>query len=265
MPEEIPVPPWRRPKKAPPRMPLTQDRIVDTALGILDAEGLDALSMRRLAQELKTGHASLYAHVGNRDELLDLVFDLVLTEVEIPEPEPGRWAEQVKEMCRSLRRMFLAHRDLARIAIDRVPLGPNGILGMERTLNLLRAGGLRDELAAYGGDLLSTFVTAEALEQSSRHSGAEQSEEQAGMFADQLHGYLKSLPATQFPNLVHLAGPITSLDSDRRFELGLEIIIAGLVAGAGDDGDYMNGAAGTDGTEEADNAVRTAGSTLPGS
>ncbi|MEV5387812.1 TetR/AcrR family transcriptional regulator [Streptomyces sp. NPDC052721] len=250
MPEEIPVPPWRRPKKAPPRMPLTQDRIVETALGILDAEGLDALSMRRLAQELKTGHASLYAHVGNRDELLDLVFDLVLTEVEIPEPEPGRWAEQVKEMCRSLRRMFLAHRDLARIAIDRVPLGPNGILGMERTLNLLRAGGLRDELAAYGGDLLSTFVTAEALEQSSRHSGAEESQEQAGMFADQLHGYLKSLPAAQFPNLVHLAGPITSLDSDRRFELGLEIIIAGLVAGAGD---------------EADDDVRTPESSLPGS
>lgn len=162
MPEEIPVPPWRRPKKAPPRMPLTQDRIVVTALGILDAEGLDALSMRRLAQELKTGHASLYAHVGNRDELLDLVFDIVLTEVEVPEPEPGRWAEQVKEMCRSLRRMFLAHRDLARIAIDRVPLGPNGMVGMERTMNLLRSGGLHDELAAYGGDLLSTFVTAEA-------------------------------------------------------------------------------------------------------
>lgn len=140
MPEEIPVPPWRRPKKAPPRMPLTQDRIVVTALGILDAEGLDALSMRRLAQELKTGHASLYAHVGNRDELLDLVFDIVLTEVEVPEPEPGRWAEQVKEMCRSLRRMFLAHRDLARIAIDRVPLGPNGMVGMERTMNLLRSG-----------------------------------------------------------------------------------------------------------------------------
>ncbi|MEU4980576.1 TetR family transcriptional regulator ActII [Streptomyces sp. NPDC021969] len=245
MPEEIPVPPWRRPKKAPPRMPLTQDRIVVTALGILDAEGLDALSMRRLAQELKTGHASLYAHVGNRDELLDLVFDMVLTEVDVPEPEPGRWAEQVKEMCRSLRRMFLAHRDLARIAIDRVPLGPNGIVGMERTMNLLRSGGLHDELAAYGGDLLSTFVTAEALEQSSRNPGTEQGREQAGMFADQLHGYLKSLPATSFPNLVHLAGPITSLDSDRRFELGLEIIIAGLVAGAG---------------EAAGDRVRTAGS-----
>ncbi|MFD3343217.1 TetR family transcriptional regulator ActII [Streptomyces lividans] len=245
MPEEIPPPPWRRPKKAPPRVPLTQDRIVVTALGILDAEGLDALSMRRLAQELKTGHASLYAHVGNRDELLDLVFDIVLTEVEVPEPEPGRWAEQVKEMCRSLRRMFLAHRDLARIAIDRVPLGPNGMVGMERTMNLLRSGGLHDELAAYGGDLLSTFVTAEALEQSSRNPGTEQGREQAGVFADQLHGYLKSLPATSFPNLVHLAGPITSLDSDRRFELGLEIIIAGLLAGAG---------------EAADDQVRTAGS-----
>lgn len=199
MPEEIPPPPWRRPKKAPPRVPLTQDRIVVTALGILDAEGLDALSMRRLAQELKTGHASLYAHVGNRDELLDLVFDIVLTEVEVPEPEPGRWAEQVKEMCRSLRRMFLAHRDLARIAIDRVPLGPNGMVGMERTMNLLRSGGLHDELAAYGGDLLSTFVTAEALEQSSRNPGTEQGREQAGVFADQLHGYLEVTAGHQFP------------------------------------------------------------------
>jgi hypothetical protein len=101
-------------------------------------------------------------------------------------------------------------------------------------MNLLRAGGLQDELAAYAGDLLSTFVTAETMGESSRQPATEQSREQAGMFDDQLHGYLKSLPATQFPNLVQLAGPITSLDSDRRFELGLDIMLAGLLACAGD-------------------------------
>lgn len=233
MSEQIPSPPWQRPRKPPPRAPLSQERVVRTALGLLDAEGLDGLSMRRLAQELETGHASLYAHVGSRDELLDLVYDAVLTEVEIPDPEPGRWAEQVKEMLHSLRTMFQAHRDMARIAVTRIPLGGNGILGLERTLTLLRAGGLPDDIAAYAGDLLSTFVIAECM---SEPPGGPAPEAEAGGFAARLRGYLESLPADRFPTLVALAGPMTSLSGDRRFELGLEIMITGLLAYVRDGG-----------------------------
>lgn len=224
--EAVPAPPWRTPRKPPPRQPLTQDLIVRTALRLLDAEGLDAVSMRRLAQELETGPASLYAHVANKDELLDLVYDRVLSEVEIPEPGPHRWSEQVKDMLRSLRQVFRAHRDLARIALTRIPLGPNGVVGLERTMALLRAGGLPDEIAAYAGDLLSSFVTAEVLDDAFPQSCTGDGSVQA--YVDQIRDYLSALPADRFPNLVSLAEPITSLDSERRFELGLEIILRGL-------------------------------------
>ncbi|MDI6106021.1 TetR/AcrR family transcriptional regulator [Actinoplanes sp. NEAU-A12] len=226
MTEPIPAPPWQTPKKPPPRQPLSQDLIVQVALRILDAEGLDALSMRRLAQELETGPASLYAHVANKDELLDLVYDTVLSEVEIPVPDPDRWPEQVKEYLRSLRTVFRSHRDLARVSISRIPLGPNGVVGMERTMALMRAGGLPDDIAAYAGDLLASFVTTETLDDAFPAGGTDPATPRA--YAAQIRSYLTSLPVDRFPNLVHMAGPITSLDSERRFELGMEIIVRGL-------------------------------------
>src|SRR4051812_33822069 len=75
---EVPAPPWRKRRKvAPPRQPLSQDLIIDTALRVLRAEGLDAVSMRRVAQELDTGPASLYAHESNKEELLELMLDRI--------------------------------------------------------------------------------------------------------------------------------------------------------------------------------------------
>lgn len=224
--QAIPTPPWQTPPKPPPRQPLSQELIVTTALRVLDAEGLDALSMRRVAQELQTGPASLYAHVANKDELLDLVYDRVLAEVDIPDPDPARWAEQVKEMLRSLRQVFRSHRDLARVSLSRIPLGTNGVAGMERTMALLRAGGLPDDIAAYAGDLVTSFVTTETLDDAFPGDGVDTSAVQA--YVTQIHDYLTSLPPDRFPNLTQMAGPITSLDSERRFELGMEIILRGL-------------------------------------
>ena len=72
---------------------------------MLDAEGLDAVSMRRLAEELDTGPASLYWHVGSKDGLLDLVLDAIIGEQHVPDPEPERWQEQLKEVARTMRAM----------------------------------------------------------------------------------------------------------------------------------------------------------------
>src|SRR5215472_7094770 len=83
----VPPPPWQRvPQRAAGRRrdPITREAIVETALRLLDGEGLDALSMRRIADELDTGAASLYWHVGSKDGLLDLIFDHVVGEVEVP-------------------------------------------------------------------------------------------------------------------------------------------------------------------------------------
>ena len=98
----VPDPPWWRRRGEPSRgerRPLTRDAIVEAALGLLEREGLQGVSMRKLAQELGTGAASLYWHVGDKEELLSLLLDRIVGESELPEPDPEHWQEQVKEMC----------------------------------------------------------------------------------------------------------------------------------------------------------------------
>src|ERR1700743_2792992 len=97
---EIPPPPWQRaPDRGsrPRREPISKEAIVTAAIGLLDREGLAALSMRRLAEELGTGAASLYWHVGSKDGLLDLVLDEIIGEQQAPEPDPGRGKERLTE------------------------------------------------------------------------------------------------------------------------------------------------------------------------
>src|SRR5215471_21083860 len=95
-------PPWWHPPKqrARRRAPLSRDAIVDAALGILDADGVDALTIRRLGQELGTGAATLYWHISGKDELGELVYDRIMGEVDLPRPDAGPWQEQIKTLVR---------------------------------------------------------------------------------------------------------------------------------------------------------------------
>ena len=104
--ESLPIPPWsaarERPVGAPAKTPLTREAIVEAALAVLDAEGLEGVSMRRVAQRLGTGPASLYQHVSNKDELLELVLDRVAGDIEIPEPGvgPDAWQAPLKDLLK---------------------------------------------------------------------------------------------------------------------------------------------------------------------
>ena len=101
-------PPLPRPTKRPTRRTaLTVEAIVAAAIELLDEAGVAGLSMRRIADQLGTGAASLYAHVSGRDELLELVFDELVGQVPLPEPDPKIWREQVRQMARDLRRVLI--------------------------------------------------------------------------------------------------------------------------------------------------------------
>ena len=210
------------------RQPLDRDRVVRVALELLDEVGLEGLSMRRLADRLGIKAASVYWHVRDKEELLDLVFDRVIGEIEVPEPEPSRWRGQVAEVARDIRRVTNRHRDIARVQLGRFPIGPNALTFSEGLHAILRAGGLPDRTSAYAGQLLPLYVSAFALEEGSglrSPSGEEASPEDV---LDAIRGYLGSLPAERFPNLVALAGDITGGDPDERFEFGLELLLDGL-------------------------------------
>jgi AcrR family transcriptional regulator len=231
---ELPHPPrpgrdHRRPPK-PRRRTLTRDAIVDAALRVLDAEGLDAVTMRRVAQELDTGGASLYAHVDGKDDLIELVRDQVIGEVRIPEPDPENWQEQVKECVREMRRVMVAHRDIARASLANIPLGPNALAVMDRMLAVMRAPGLPDQLVAWAADLLGLYATAVAVEESAY--AARLTPEEMGRYFEELGQYIHSLPADRFPNFAALAGSMTTGAGDERFEFGLDVLVAGLAAQA---------------------------------
>jgi hypothetical protein len=195
----LPAPPWQRvPQRSSGkrRDPLTQEAIVDAALKVLDAEGLEALSMRRVAEE--------------RD------------------PEPERWREQLKEVGRTMRSAILRHRDIVSISIGRIPLGPNALRYSERVLAILRAGGVPDELAVLGHHLLISVVNGFTMDETGAGGEAPTDQPPLEDAARMVRDYLVSLPPAEFPNLVAVADHFAVSDPELRFELLLDLFVDGL-------------------------------------
>jgi AcrR family transcriptional regulator len=225
----VPDPPWWRKREDPnraERKPLTRDAIVDAALTLLERDGLQGLSMRKLAQELDAGAASLYWHVGDKEELLSLLLDRIVGEQEVPDPDPEHWQEQVKELMRSTRRLFAQHRDSAQLSLGRIPAGPSSLPVLERTLAILRAAGLPAQAISYAADMFALFVGGFAYEESLRSPILGAPEASAEAFGD----YLKSLPPEQFPTLTALADDLVAGGPDERFEFAIDLLVRGLEA-----------------------------------
>ena len=207
------------------------------AVQLLDREGLAALSMRRLAEELGTGAASLYWHVGSKDGLLDLVFDELIGEEQVPDADPSRWQEQLKEIARAQRRISLRHPYLVRISIGRIPMGPNALRFSERVIAILRAGGLPPRLAVQGYLLLISTVNGFTVDETGVDDGGPPGPDDKAPpsdpasrqeAADMARDYVASLPAEHFPNMVGLADEFAFADADERFEMLIDIFVDGL-------------------------------------
>jgi AcrR family transcriptional regulator len=220
----LPEPPWRKPV----RQQLSRELVVDTALEILDREGMAALSMRRIATELGTGAASLYAHVSNKDELQELLVERVLSQVPHPVVDPSRWAGQLRTLCRDTVQALTAHNGIARVALATiVPTGEASFVQAEAFLSLLRASGLSDAHIAVAFDVLSLYCTAYAVEADAVRSG-EFSEAQILERTRQLGEYMAALPADRFPALLALGPLLGSGSPDVRFTAAIDLVIAGI-------------------------------------
>jgi len=146
--------PWQPISPAKParaaKEPLNRERIVDAAMRVLVSNGYDAVSMRKVAQELGTGPASLYAHVANKRELDQLLVERAASQMDFDEAvDPERWQEQLKSMMREMLRVLRANPGVARASIGQVPLGERALRSTERILALLKAGNIPDQAAAW--------------------------------------------------------------------------------------------------------------------
>jgi len=230
--EPLPEPPPRPggPRRSDPRKRRTLNReaIVDVALAIVDQDGLEGLSMRRVADRLETGPASLYAHVASKDELMELVYDRVLAEVHLPEPDKRRWEEQIKDALRQLYDVLVAHRDIAFVSMARIPIGPNMLRVSEGMVAILRAGGVPDRIAGLTMDFVSLAVNSLAYEQSLYPRDA--SEEDIQRYYDEMIRYFGSLPADRFPTLSSMVEPMLDPGPEERLEFSFDVLVQGVAA-----------------------------------
>jgi AcrR family transcriptional regulator len=227
----------RRPDQVRPR--LTREEIVDAAIAIADAEGADALSMRRIAQVLRAGTMSLYWHVASKEHLLDLMRDMLMAEVSVPKPS-GDWSADLRAMAVSLRVMLSRHRWLMDFVGGRPPLGPNTILRLEANLMILAQ--LNLDLRARMDVLtaITTYVSGVVLRETQeiRAQEAEQEEEEGLDLPRALaerQAWRDRLAATGL--FSHVVGFIDAqLDPDApetmdaRFEFGLDCLLDGIAA-----------------------------------
>lgn len=203
------------------------EAITEAAIKVLDSEGLEGLSMRRVADALNTGPASLYWHVGSKDGLLDLIFDQIIGEMEVPAPRGDRWKEQLKQIALSQRATILRHRDLVAISMGRIPMGPHALRYTENVVAVLRAGGVPDDLAVSGYLLLFALVNGFTMdEMADPVPGPDHSRDQLSPSA--VSGYLASLPADQFPNIVAAAPHFAQWDNNVQFGMLVDLYVDGL-------------------------------------
>ncbi len=201
---------------------------MEAALRVLDREGMDALSMRRVGEELGTGAASLYWHVRNKDELLQLLFERVTAEIVLPDPDPSRWQEQLKDLAHQMRAVMNRHRDIARISLGRVPAGPEIALLTEWLFDLLRPVGIPDRVIALLGDLAGLYVGAFAYEESLPFASPTGEDLPPDQIVEMFKDYIRSLPEDRFPNTRGAVDLIFSWDLEGRFDFGVDVILRGL-------------------------------------
>jgi AcrR family transcriptional regulator len=232
----LPQPPWERTRRrrAAPRAPLNRDEIVEAALRIVDRAGLDATSMRAVAEELGVAPSALYWHVRNKDELLQLVLDRVIGEVQLPPLDSSEWEVQLKNLAREMRRVLTRHGDIARVTLGAIPVGANALRVIEWLHALLRGAGLPDRVVALVGDLAGLYVGAYAYEESlglASPTGEDLPPEQV---IAMLQSYWEALPADRFPHTLALIDVLFEGGPDERFEFGLDVIVRGLASIAAD-------------------------------
>jgi AcrR family transcriptional regulator len=218
---------------------LSREEIVAAAIAVADAEGPAAISMRRIARELKAGAMSLYWHVASKEELIDLMLDTLEAEIRMPEPT-GDWRADLRAMAHRQRAGMLRHPWVVEFVASRPPSGPNDARNLELMLGMVGELGVD---ARTGADILMTVVTyvlgAVVREVQEMRTDRSRAEVEASMTAEEIEAEHERFRtwltgASQYPNIQRMmaAGidPDAADTRDERFEFGLSCVLDGIAA-----------------------------------
>lgn len=201
-------------------MGLHAEGIFTAALRLIDAEGLDKLTMRRLAAELGVAPMSLYGHVPTKEHLLLGVVNLVTREIALPERGMAPW-DALRTVTRNFRQVALRHPNLVPLTMRQPPTGSEGLLTLEVALDALRRAGIPPSLTARAYRLTSSYAIGFV------------SLECGGFFrpVDVDAGeQVAPIDLSELPRLVEVGPYLADWDADEEFERGMDILI-GVIAG----------------------------------
>ncbi|MEW2387160.1 TetR/AcrR family transcriptional regulator [Streptomyces venezuelae] len=200
---------------------LDRAKTVETALELLDDVGLEALTMRRLAERLGVRAGALYRHFTTKQDLLTAMAERMLGDVHAS-PEAADWAGRLRALARALRRALLAHRDGARVFGGTHSVGPHTLAFAESVVGVLREAGFGDEDAGRTLMALVNFTLGHTLEEQAAVAPREDG-------APDDPGRLRSaVLAGPYPHLAATVPVLTSADFDAHFEFALDLQVEGL-------------------------------------
>jgi AcrR family transcriptional regulator len=224
---------WLRQERPSRDRRLSRDLIVTSAVGILDAEGHQSLSMRRIAGRLGVTAGSLYWHVATKDELLELAADHVTGEIDLPETAQGSgWREALAAIARGRRAMLLRHPWVISVLGMHPNMGPSALRAAEHTLATLAAAGFGPGLAAAALAALDNQVTGAVVAET---AWRQMTAGPAGTLADwqrDASGYLQMV-ADRYPHVADRLtrpAPDIAAASEARFTFALDCLLDGLEA-----------------------------------
>jgi TetR/AcrR family transcriptional regulator, tetracycline repressor protein len=198
------------------REPLSRERILQTALAIVDREGLEAISMRRVGDELGVAAMSLYNHVANKAAILDGIFETVLDELP-PAKRVGSWTIALRDRARALRVVLGAHPNVLPLFASRPAVTPASIVHVEGVLEILRRAGFSVHVSLSALQTLSAYVVGHTVSTFAGRPGDEASQPD-----------YERLDEEQFPRVREAARVLPTHDVEEEFELGLDLMLTGL-------------------------------------
>ena len=205
------------------RKPLTRERVLRAACAMADREGIENLSMRRLAQSLSVGTMSLYNHIADKNELLAGILDVVLEEIELPEHQAD-WRAAKRRSAISTRAAFLRHPWAVEL-MGREGATPVKLRFHDANLGHFRRAGFSVAMAVRANAMLEGYIYGVALQSNARPSMAPDD------YARQAETMLAHLPAEAYPFIVETLSTLISASGfsyDDEFEFGLDIILNAL-------------------------------------
>jgi AcrR family transcriptional regulator len=213
----------RSTRDRPAKAPLSVDAIVDAALAILQSEGLEAVSMRRVAAALDTGAASLYVYVNGREGLLQAMEERINATVAIEPPDPARWREQLHDLLARMYQTLAAHPGFAALSMADPFPSESALRLLENLLGILLAGEIDPQDAAWAADMFAAQVTYAAIEDDTRRIDSNE-------LAREISARFATLSPEQFPLITAHSARLVAGDSSTRFRFAVDVVIDGLLA-----------------------------------